>query len=697
MKRILSLICTVFAVSTVWAQGLATDVFSKTYGEKWLRISSPAYPGYAARSNGNDMPSNAAIDVTSEAFLWCLVGNAEEYKIYNKAMGNDVALTAYSTAKGENTYFTYATEACNWHLIDTYANADIEAGYVIAPVGTTDMGINAYGGATGMLRFWYDYGGGTHWNFEDVGNGTTVTYKYNGTNPYPENNTRVAYLDINYGTTTTHKSLTIEDDGLTETYYLPQGEDVVFSENVRYRGYALTNVTRDKVNNSITVNLYANPNNKYQYLWYSNSPEGHPYRIPAIAKAQDGTLVAISDYRPCNNDIGYGEVDLVMRRSHDNGETWSAPVTIADGTGIRGTMSCGFGDAALVADRESSRLLLICVGGSVVYTSSTRERSNNVCRFYSYDNGQTWSAPSDITQDIYGLFDEDESGVVNGLFFGSGRIFQSRLVKKDKYYRLYAALCARPNGNRVIYSDDFGQTWQPLGGVNAHPVPSGDEPKCEELPNGNVVVSSRKNGGRYFNIFNFDDDSHTTGTWGNALQSNKQENGIVVEANSCNGEIMIVYGKRTDGQYPENIYPIVLQSLPQGSGRSNVTIWWKPLSFNPAYNYTTELFSRNWNQGLEVSDRSSAYSTMCVQEDNRIGFFYEEGPNSYCMVYVPLTLEEITNGQYRMYDPKTDGIAPVVHENDATRNAIYDISGRQLNSIERSGIYIIDGKKVVIK
>ena len=695
MKRLLSLWLALLIGTALCQAQQMPDIFSQTYGEKWIRFGTAETTTSAARSNGNDTPSHTALDISSEDFLWCFVGTAEDYVIYNRSMGDGVALTADGTDSGTPVYFAPTAQARHWMLIDTYANDAEGAGYVITLAGTTAaQGINSYGGKTGFpIKFWKASGAGTHWNFEQVDE-TLVTYRYTGTNPYPENNYRVAYLKIDYAGTTAYKSLTTYNDGQTDTYFLPSGQNISISGDVVYRGYKLAGVERDESGN-LTVNIEADPSNKYQYLFYSNSPEGHPYRIPAIAKAYDGTLVAINDYRPCNNDIGYGEVDLVLRRSFDNGETWTSPVTIADGTGVRGTMSCGFGDAALVADRESSRLLLICVGGSVVYTSSSRNNSNYVCRFYSDDNGATWSKPEDITQQIYGMFDTDPSGQVNGLFFGSGRIFQSRIVKKGAYYRLYAALAARPNGNRVIYSDDFGQTWTPLGGVEAHPVPNGDEPKCEELPNGNVVVSSRKSYGRYFNVFHFDDDTHTTGSWGNVLQSNQQEHGIEFGKNACNGEILCVFGKRTDGKY-DHVYPIMLQSIPMGDARSNVTIWWKQLSFNTTYNYTTELFAKSWSQGLQVSNRGSAYSTMTLQADNRIGFFYEEEPNNYCMVYVPLSLEEITNGVYRMYDPETDGVPAITSEGPTLPHSIYDLCGRVVKRTDKPGVYIIDGRKTLV-
>ena len=40
---------------------------------------------------------------------------------------------------------------------------------------------------------------------------------------------------------------------------------------------------------------------------------------------------------------------------------------------------------------------------------------------------------------------------------------------------------------------------------------------------------------------------------------------------------------------------------------------------------------------------------MTLQKDNRIGFLFEEAPNGYCIIYCPLTIEEITGGAYDLY------------------------------------------------
>ena len=258
------------------------------------------------------------------------------------------------------------------------------------------------------------------------------------------------------------------------------------------------------ITTNFTVTVDKAPESEFNVTEIFSSETGGdiPYRIPAITRQPNGNLLVVSDYRYCRADIGFGHINIVGRISTDNGQTWGEEILIAEGNGITGDPACGYGDAAIVTDSISGRILMMCCTGNVFYSNGNRQNPLRTARLYSDDGGLTWSQPEDVTEQIYGLFDEEDGTSIAGLFFGSGRIAQSQLVKVGDYYRLYAALCTR-SGNRVIYSDDFGGTWKVLGGVNATPAPSGDEPKCEELPDGRVLLSSRMNGGRYFNIFTY--------------------------------------------------------------------------------------------------------------------------------------------------------------------------------------------------
>lgn len=377
-------------------------------------------------------------------------------------------------------------------------------------------------------------------------------------------------------------------------------------------------------------------------LFTTGDASGFPYRIPAITTAANGQLIALTDRRPCGADIGYGRVDILGRTSADNGKTWSEPFEVLVGTG-KG-LETGYGDACLVADQERNELLLVCVSGDVPYWQSTVARSLRFVYTHARWDKKTgswkWDKPTDITSHIYeDLF----GGRINGLFMGSGRICQSKQVKVGKYYRLYGALCTQ-KGNFVIYSDDFGRSWGVLGSDIESCAPKGDEPKCEELPNGSVLLSSRKHGGRYFNVFCYTDVNKGEGVWGYPADTRLAEGGIKNNGTPCNGEIMIVPAKTAEGKKVD----VALQSVPAGPNRSNVSIYWKTLDERDDY-YTPMRFASHWEGSYQVSHTTSAYSTMTLQQDGKIGFFWEENQKGagYDMFYQALSLEDITGGKLK--------------------------------------------------
>lgn len=387
---------------------------------------------------------------------------------------------------------------------------------------------------------------------------------------------------------------------------------------------------------------------------FDNRNSDIPYRIPAIGVAKNGTLVAFSDYRTCKADIGFGRVDLHLRLSTNNGKTWGEelnPETFeGDGVMTYRHDKAAYGDACIVGDRESSRMLLLSCSGFPNFQDQS-DKHQGLARWYSDDNGTTWTGPEYIDEEFVYKPMDAAGHHINGFFIGSGKIHQSRYIKKGDYYRLYCAgLSQQRNSNYenwVLYSDDFGKTWDFLGGFTASPIPNGDEPKVEELPDGNVIISSRTKEGRYYNIFTFSGDDGVSGSWATKALSNKAVNGLTAN-NGCNGEILILPAVRKADKQKTFV---ALQSLPV-EGRTNVTIFYKDLD-TPAKYSSPEAFARDWNGRYQVNHMTSAYSTMCLQKDKHIGFLYEEDEYNcgYNIVYKRLSLETITDGKYS-YDAK---------------------------------------------
>ena len=390
-----------------------------------------------------------------------------------------------------------------------------------------------------------------------------------------------------------------------------------------------------------------------------------PYPIPAIAALKDRSVVCVADYRFSRQDIGIvkdGRIDLHLRRSEDGGKTWGEIYTLVEGKGAESPdfMNVAFGDPCIVADRESNRVMVMSCAGNVAYIKGQRDYHQGIARFYSDDGGKSWSKPTDIADDIYSQFDNGKWGPARSMFVASGRVLQSRYVKVGKYYRLYCAVLQTvANGewmNFVLFSDDFGESWSVLGGVNQAPIMKGaDEAKVEELPGGGLLISSRtNNNGRNFNIFTFSDVKRGEGSWGEMAHSSKHNGGVFSDRNACNGELMVVPVKRKSDD--KSMY-LLLQSLPFGPQRTHVGIYYKPLETS-ADVASPERIAENWEGRFEITPRTSAYSTMALQSDGRIGFLYEEDElydkrgGGYSIIYDNYSVEQITEGKYS-YNPKS--------------------------------------------
>lgn len=421
-----------------------------------------------------------------------------------------------------------------------------------------------------------------------------------------------------------------------------------------------------------------------EHLW--RPPVGNLYyRIPALATANNGDVIAITDLRYNNSsDLGGGhEIDLLRKiRPYDSTAksygTWGEAynLTIANrGSGV------GYGDAAIVADRDSDQVLVLAANGSEGYGGNNRASS-----ILSTDGGVSFDAPIDLADQIRTKIPDVS------FFFASGKIMQSRYVKVGNYYRLYSAVLACPvrntgaGRNWVLYSDDFGKNWEVLGGTATAPIPSGgtriaDEAKIEELPNGDVVINARNanNAGRHVNVFSYTTKmngtkDYSSGTWDTPTKISFE--GGDLKSQGTNGELMTIYAKKSDGTYTH----LLLHSLPSkqtgnNGGRTHVTVWYRETDER---DITASQLAIAWKKGLLIQEGASAYSTMTIQADGTIGFFYEDSVSWYDMVYTSLSVDAITGGRGE-YAPAFLGIGSKLRPylvDDAEKAAAYrDVFG----------------------
>ena len=391
------------------------------------------------------------------------------------------------------------------------------------------------------------------------------------------------------------------------------------------------------------------------------------YRIPAVITAKDGSIVAVTDKRKYNEGDLPQDIDIVCNRSTDGGLTWSEPYTIALGTGY----NHGFGDCALAWSNDENGLIAVFVGGPGLW-NSTPSNPIRSYKSYSYDNGQTWTTPEDITHFIFGdncIYPSQTTwrasffGSGNGLRTSTGRIMFVAAIREGS---------AQSLNNYAVYSDDNGETWHVSGRASV----GGDEAKVTELVDGRILMSIRHAGKRWYNIS--EDGGETwqasTSTWND------------ITAPACNGDL-IRYTSETQGDDRNRL----LHSVPYGSSRTNVMVY---VSYDEG---------ETWPVSKCIVPYSSAYSSLCVLPDGTIGLYVEEEPNNtsgYSTVFYNFSLDWLTDGgdHYTSVTETADTwdslhIYPVpassvitVETQGMSSIEIYDAKGQLVKSISAKGV-----------
>lgn len=381
--------------------------------------------------------------------------------------------------------------------------------------------------------------------------------------------------------------------------------NIIISQAENYKWYSQTE--------TYTITIAERPIS--QHIVLCDGPEKlsttNYFRIPALGVDQTGKMYAMFDYRhEGNSDIGNNHaIDICSKTGKYNSIskfTWN----FTKNTHLAGTKSNGYGDPAIVVDADSNEVLVLCVCGGNKYKNGPQEQGAIWCKKGTWDKNITL-----LTKQIKNLGAGASNWNTKGMFFASGRILQSRIVKKGTYYRLYAALLSSGYGNAVVYSDDFGINWKVLGDVKTSCCPAGDEAKVEELSDGTIVLSSRAQRKRWFNVFKFTDLNAATGSWGTPTQPDRIMYG---DGSPVNGDFyrLRVFHNGTPAE-------ILLQfHTNENSARENLTCFWRDITgqtaatFNPA---------DNWNVGLQIVSGQSCYSSMAIMPDGYIGLLWEDG------------------------------------------------------------------------
>jgi len=333
---------------------------------------------------------------------------------------------------------------------------------------------------------------------------------------------------------------------------------------------------------------------KLEYLFKSGTEGYACFRIPALVSTTEGSLLAFAEGRK-NGCSDTGDIDLVMKRSEDNGKTWSKLVVLWDD----GNNVCG--NPAPVVDEITGNIHLLTTWN--LGEDHEREiidgKSKDTRRIFvlkSDDDGSTWSVPREITTSV-----KEE----NWTWYATGPCHGIQLQQGSHKGRLlipcdHILAGSKEYYSHVIYSDDHGQSWK-LGGST--PQDQVNECCVAELSDGRLLLNMRNYDRSQLNRkISFSEDGGLT--WGDLLSDP-----VLIEP-ICQASMLRVPGKEGDES------SLLFLNPAHKSKRQEMTL------------RISKDEGRTWPDSIVLHSGPAAYSDLTILANANPGCLFEAGTNS---------------------------------------------------------------------
>lgn len=233
---------------------------------------------------------------------------------------------------------------------------------------------------------------------------------------------------------------------------------------------------------------------KQDLFTVGDDPAFNLYHIPGIVVTAKGTVLAWCEARKRAGGVSdWDDIRILLRRSTDDGKSWSAPKSIAsvDGPKQKNPFSLRmknvdpndvtYNNPVLIADRDGTVHMLFCLE----YMRCFYQRSA--------DDGLTWSIPVEITGTFEAFRKAYDWKVLATGPNHSIQLKTGRLVVPVWLSTGTGGNAHRPSVTATIYSDDQGKTWK--AGEIAVPCTdewiNPNETVALELADGSVMLNVR--------------------------------------------------------------------------------------------------------------------------------------------------------------------------------------------------------------
>jgi sialidase-1 len=335
----------------------------------------------------------------------------------------------------------------------------------------------------------------------------------------------------------------------------------------------------------------------------------HTYRIPSLVVTKKKTLLAFCEGRK-TSAADNGDIDLLLKRSHDAGQTWGA-LQIVHEEG--GTAKITIGNPCPVVDQDTGTIWLpFCRDNKDVFVT------------HSSDDGRTWAKPRNITKQVK---KPDWTWYATGPGIGiqmQHGPHKGRLIIPCDHSEKVKGKPAQHA--QVFYSDDHGKTWK-LGGTVA---PHTDECQVVELSNGSLLLNMRN-------------------YWGSHGGQPDKGNRRALAWSKDGGQHW------SDLQFDRTlIEPICQASLlrytwPTKRGKNRL-VFSNPASTKKRHRLTVRLSydeGKTWPLQKMIYKGSAAYSCLATLPDRRIGLLYERDESKQ-ISFTAFSLQWLTVGKDRV-------------------------------------------------
>ncbi|WP_432846042.1 sialidase family protein [Amycolatopsis sp. CA-161197] len=336
---------------------------------------------------------------------------------------------------------------------------------------------------------------------------------------------------------------------------------------------------------------------------FTSGSEGYDtFRIPAVVRAANGSLVAFTEGR--RDSAGdSGAIQTVSKTSRDGGCTWG-PLTVVDSNGDNTA-----GNPTPVVARDGELVLLTVHNGPVseaqiMSGTASAQDTRRVFVSSSRDNGRTWTPARDITSETkLSTWRWYATGPGHATLLRHGP-HAGRIVVPANHSSAPPAGStdvgteAKYYGGHDLYSDDNGRTWH-IGFTDDRTdgVIAANETSMTELPTGALYFTSRNQGSAA---------DHR------------------VDGYSFDGGKTLVR--------PYQVQPGISGTKVEGSVLQT-TIPWLLVYSGPADPATRAVMQlrlssdggRTWNPGRTLTSNPAGYSDLVQADPATVGLLYETG------------------------------------------------------------------------